>query len=429
MWGNTIWDVLFNVSFLTIWSLLIINLALVIGGAVYYRKIKRAKPNPPLPEYPTVSILVPAHNEELVIRKTLLSLLQLDYPTDRYEILVINDNSDDETGAEIERIRAEHPDRRIKVLTTTAVNGGKGKSNALNLALAVADGELLSVYDADNTPEPNALRILVETLVADDRLGAVTGKIRTRNKDATLLTKLINIETLTAQHTISTGRCCFFDLAMLPGTNFVIRKSIVDSAGGWDTHALTEDTELSYRVYRNGYKIRFLPIAVSWEQEPQRLGNWFKQRSRWVRGNFYVAVKNIRHLFSRRMGAARLDLIHYVLMNLGMLVAVTISDIIAILGWLDYISLTTWLAHPYYWICAAVVFFFTLLFALSREKEEFTLRNILRCIIVYFYCKLWHAVVYYSIFLGLRRTLTGQRDLWDKTKRYREEDPKETNKT
>lgn len=65
MWGNTIRDVLFHVSFLTIWSLWIIHLALVIGGAVYYRKIKRAKPNPPLPEYPTVSIPVPAHNEAL----------------------------------------------------------------------------------------------------------------------------------------------------------------------------------------------------------------------------------------------------------------------------------------------------------------------------------------------------------------------------
>ncbi|MSE22766.1 glycosyltransferase, partial [Lactobacillus parabuchneri] len=79
------------------------------------------------------------------------------------------------------------------------ITGGKGKSNALNIGLKEAKGSIIAVYDADNTPEKQALRILVAELLADDKAGAVIGKFRTRNKNASLLTRFINIETLSFQ--------------------------------------------------------------------------------------------------------------------------------------------------------------------------------------------------------------------------------------
>ncbi|WP_313563130.1 glycosyltransferase family 2 protein, partial [Ruminiclostridium cellobioparum] len=99
------------------------------------------------------------------------------------------------------------------------------------------------IYDADNTPEPNALTLLVENLMSDDKLGAVIGKFRTRNRNASLMTRFVNIETLAYQCMNQAGRWFFFKLCTIPGTNFVIRRSIIERIGGWDTKALSEDTE------------------------------------------------------------------------------------------------------------------------------------------------------------------------------------------
>ncbi|MDI5787770.1 glycosyltransferase family 2 protein [Bacillus licheniformis] len=80
-------------------------------------------------------------------------------------------------------------------------------------------------------------------------------------------------------------------IATIPGTNFAIRRSIIEQLGGWDDKALAEDTELTIRVYNLGYHIRFFPAAVTWEQEPETWKVWWRQRTRWARGNQYVVLK------------------------------------------------------------------------------------------------------------------------------------------
>lgn len=155
---------------------------------------------------PFVSILVPAHNEGIVIVKTVLSLLSFDYPQDKYEVIVINDNSSGNSSQLLGNLQDEFGKKRLKVINTDKTNGGKGKSNALNIGLKSAQGSIISIYDADNTPEAPALRILVAELLADDGLAAVIGKFRTRNKNASLLTRFINIETLSFQWMAQAGR-------------------------------------------------------------------------------------------------------------------------------------------------------------------------------------------------------------------------------
>ncbi len=416
------WDTIFDVTSLTIWSLLFLNFILAVGGALYARKYRKKKERPPLAEYPTVTILVPAHNEELVIRKTVLSLFNFDYPKDRYEILVINDNSQDKTGEVLSQLQREFPDRALRVITTDMSNGGKGKSNALNIALPEAKGEILAIYDADNTPEPDALRILVEHLLEDKKLAAVTGKFRTRNKKVNLLTRFINVETIDMQYLNQAGRNQFFKLGMLPGTNYVIYRHIVEEAGGWDVEALTEDAELSYRIYGMGYRIKFVPLAVSWEQEPQRLGILFRQRSRWIRGNFYVFRKYFHRLFLPRTGAVRMDILYYIAFIMVMLVAVTCSNVMAVLGWLGYISLTTPLASLWYWLAASALFIITHLLSLLQEPEEVTFTNILVSIALLAYAKLWHIMFVYAVFLSFKRKRDGQKSKWDKTTRFEEKE-------
>ena len=189
----TLADYLLLVAIFSIWGLLLVNVALIIAGYIYYIKIEGKE----LPEIkgvpPFVTIMVPAHNEGVVIVKTVESLLRFDYPQDRYEIIVINDNSSDNSAELLAAIQSKNPTRQLHIINTDAVVGGKGKSNALNIGFKQAKGDLIAIYDADNTPEKTALRYLVAELSNDEKLGAVVGKFRTRNRNASLLTRFINI--------------------------------------------------------------------------------------------------------------------------------------------------------------------------------------------------------------------------------------------
>ncbi|EAF4525772.1 glycosyltransferase, partial [Listeria monocytogenes serotype 1/2a] len=126
-------DYLALFAVICIWGLLLINIVLIVAGYVYYLK-NEARKVPEIPvEVPFVSVMVPAHNEGKVIVKTVESLLAFDYPVDRYEIIVINDNSSDNSAELLAAIQAKNPTRFLKIINTDNITGGKGKSNALNI--------------------------------------------------------------------------------------------------------------------------------------------------------------------------------------------------------------------------------------------------------------------------------------------------------
>lgn len=124
----TIADILMLISVICIWSLLLVNVVLIIAGYLYYIQNER-DPIPELEgEAPFVSIMVPAHNEGIVITRTVEALLALDYPHDRYEIIVINDNSSDNSSVLLSHLQMKNPNRNLIIINTDSVTGGKGKS-------------------------------------------------------------------------------------------------------------------------------------------------------------------------------------------------------------------------------------------------------------------------------------------------------------
>lgn len=422
-------DYLSLYAIIAIWSLMFINIFLSIGGIIYMLKINKTDGHIPLEEYPMVSVMVPAHNESIVIRKTVQALLGFDYPKDRYEVIVINDNSSDNTAEVLMGVQATYPDRKLIVINTDNILGGKGKSNALNIALSVASGTVIAIYDADNTPAPNALKILVENLMADDKLGAVIGKFRTRNRDASILTRFVNIETLAYQCMNQAGRFFFFKLCTIPGTNYVIRRSIIDTMGGWDTNALSEDTEISFRLYRMGYYIKFMPLAVTWEQEPQMLGQWFRQRTRWAKGNIYVLIKNFKYAFDDKAGAMRLDVFYYALVYVLMLTSLICSDAIFVLGILGLCHVTLGGFSTLLWGMAILLFVLNVLITLAVEKNEFSFQNAMLIFIMLFtYSKMWVAVVVNAGISSARDKLYHVEVVWDKTERFEESTGKKSKK-
>ncbi len=417
----TLVDVLALYSIFAIWGLMFINIFLSIGGFIYILRINRTDGRIPLKEYPMVTIMVPAHNEAIVIKKNMEALLKFDYPRDKYEIIVINDNSKDNSAEVLKEIQMSNPNHKIVVINTDNIVGGKGKSNALNIALSIAVGSVIAVYDADNTPEKQALKILVENLMADEKLGAVIGKFRTRNKYASLLTRFVNIETLAYQCMNQAGRYFFFRLCTIPGTNYVIRRDLIDKMGGWDVNALAEDTEISFRLYRMGYHIKFMPLAVTWEQEPQMVKQWFKQRTRWVKGNLYVLKSNFKYAFDKNAGRMRLDVIYYVFVYLLMFTSLVFSDMIFVLGILGFCYVTLGGFSSLLWEMAILLFVLNVTITLSVERNEFNLSNIaLTFLMLFTYAKLWVAVVLNGFIQGIQDKIYHKEVIWDKTERFEE---------
>lgn len=406
-------------AIVAIWVLMIINIVLSIGGFIYYMNVYKDNGHIPLREYPMVTIMVPAHNESIVIRRTVQALLKFDYPQDKYEIIVINDNSSDDSAEVLANIQKENPARMLTIINTDSVTGGKGKSNALNIGFQQAKGSVISIYDADNTPQPDALRLLVENLMADEKLGAVIGKFRTRNRNASILTRFVNIETLAYQCMNQAGRYFFFKLCTIPGTNYVIRRSILEEMGGWDTKALSEDTEISFRIYRMGYYIKMMPLAVTWEQEPHLLKVWFKQRTRWAKGNLYVLAKNFKYVFDAKAGPMRLDVLYYGMVYFLMLSALVCSDTIFVLGLLGFWHVTLAGFSMLLWGMAILVFVANVMITLAAEKNEFSMESALLVLLMLFtYSKMWVFVVLKALWLTMQDVIFKKEVKWDKTVRY-----------
>ena len=415
----TLADYLLLVAIFSIWGLLLVNVALIIAGYIYYIKIEGKE----LPEIkgvpPFVTIMVPAHNEGVVIVKTVESLLRFDYPQDRYEIIVINDNSSDNSAELLAAIQSKNPTRQLHIINTDAVVGGKGKSNALNIGFKQAKGDLIAIYDADNTPEKTALRYLVAELSNDDKLGAVVGKFRTRNRNASLLTRFINIETLSFQWMAQAGRWQLFKLCTIPGTNFIMRREIIEAIGGWDEKALAEDTEISFRIYMMGYKIKFQPKAVTWEQEPQTLKVWFRQRTRWVKGNIYVIVKNAPLLFNAKARKIRFDILYFLSIYFLLMTSLVVSDVLLLLNLMGYVTTTLAGFSGLLWLLAIILFVVGTFITITTEKGEMTFGNLGIILLMYVtYSQMWLAVAAYGMVMFIKETVLKREVKWYKTERF-----------
>ncbi|WPK12622.1 glycosyltransferase [Lysinibacillus louembei] len=412
-------DILFYCALTLIWMMLLYHMFLMEGGYLHFRSFEKPidQWSEKMVDVPTVSIFIPAHNEAVVIEQTLRAMSRLYYPKDKLEVIVINDNSSDNTGEIAQRFTEKYP--FIRVIETVEPNKGKGKSSALNSALAASDSDIVVVYDADNTPERMAVWYLVMGLVNDPKAAATVGKFRVINADETWLTRFINIETICFQWMAQGGRWKWFKIATIPGTNFAIRRSVLESLGGWDVKALAEDTELTIRVYNMGYHIRFFPKAITWEQEPENLKVWWKQRTRWARGNQYVVLKFLTQFMTLKRKSIIFDLFYFFFTYFLFFFGVILSNALFITNLFVDIHLTVGNIAIILWILAFLLFLGEVMITLSIEKTEMNRKNFFYVILMYFtYSQMWIVLVVWSLFLEIKRAITGQEVQWYKTERF-----------
>lgn len=406
---------LFVIAVILIWFTIAYQFVLTVFGYINCVRSLREKRNVDKRsfDYPSCSILIPAHNEEKVIGTTIESMLQLEYPKDKLQIIIINDGSSDNTKNIIKHYASL--DARVQLFDIPKGEGGKGKARTLNLGIKQAKGDIIAIYDADNTPDKDSLRYLVAQLLDNKELGAVIGKFRTVNKKATLLTRFINIETLSFQLMLQAGRWQMHGISTLPGTNFVIWNHLIKKLGGWDEEALTEDSELSIRIYEAGYKIKFIPYAITYEQEPQKWGVWIRQRMRWVRGNNYVVKKfwkEIPHFKSKRLA---FDLLYTLSLYYIFFIAVVFSDILFIVSLFQVVAISLPGPYTFVWVTSLILFIFEIFLSISYDNED-NLKNLIIIVLMYFsYCQLWIYVVIKSAYQDY---IKKEKHIWEKTIRF-----------
>jgi cellulose synthase/poly-beta-1,6-N-acetylglucosamine synthase-like glycosyltransferase len=413
--GGLFVGLIFLATVALIWTMLVYQFVLTVAGYLYSRSAAREKRrlDAARPDLPAVSVLIPAHNEELVIERTVETILASDFPKDKLEIIVLDDASSDGTAAILDRMAKRHPS--LRVVHVPAHEGGKGKAAVLNRGLKLARHSLIGVYDADNQPEPSALRYLAAQFKLEP-LGAALGKFRTVNRQKNLLTRFINIEGLSFQWIVQAGRWKLLKIATLPGTNFIVTKDVLDEVGGWDEEALTEDAELSLRILEAGHRIKFVPYSTTWEQEPEDLRTWFKQRTRWARGSFYLMRKFFSSVGKAKNKALAFEVFYFVALYYIFLAAIVVSALLFVLSTTGLISIPVPGPYLEVWLAAYCLFAAEIILMLSLEPHEDSPSNMIYCMTMYFtYCQLWPLVVANAFYLEYVKK---ESRAWVKTRRY-----------
>ena len=276
---------------------------------------------------PEVAVFVGCKNEELVVDGMITALLGLEYPADKLTLVVVDDGSDDGTGARLDAWAAVEP--RLRVLHRPP-NAGGGKSGALNDALDTVDAEVVLVFDADHEPEANALRRLVRHF-RDPDVGAVMGRCVIRNGNESTMATTVFVDFLSGYLVNEYGRQALFELPAYGGANCAVRMSTLRALGGWNTGTVTEDTDLTLRVVLSGERVRYDVSAIDYEEAVVTARRFWTQRYRWARGHqkcfrdYTVPMLRSPHLTVAEKVESLLFLLSYhvpVLSGIGVLLTV-----------------------------------------------------------------------------------------------------------
>ena len=253
-------------------------------------------------DWPPVTILVAAHNEEKVISSILSALMKVNYPADKMMVIPVNDRSQDHTREIIDRFVQAFPGR-IRAFHRTS--GKPGKAAALKDAMALVDTEVVLIFDADYIPGAGLIKQLVAPFF-DPEVGGVMGRVVPLNCGANLLTRLLDLERSGGYQVDQQAR---MNLRLVPqhgGTVAGVRLSALREIGGWNDNSLTEDTDLTYRLLLHGWKTAYQNRSECYEEVPEVWAVRIKQIMRWARGhNQALVTYGIRLLFGKHRATLR----------------------------------------------------------------------------------------------------------------------------
>jgi cellulose synthase/poly-beta-1,6-N-acetylglucosamine synthase-like glycosyltransferase len=233
---------------------------------------------------PNVSVLVPVKNEEKVVGRLLRALVQLDYPKENMEVIVVEDQSRDRTLQICQDFAGRYP--WIKVFHR---DSSLGKGDALNFAFHKSSGEIIATFDADDIPERQAVTKALRYFNSPET-GAVHGYHRVLNLRESIVSRLAAYENFVYRLS-NDGKYALRLFVTFSGSNTFFRRTALEKAGLWDARSLVEDAELSVRFARAHISTRLAPVEC-WQEMPATVKSVFKQRIRWSGGNILTGIKH-----------------------------------------------------------------------------------------------------------------------------------------
>ena len=315
-------------------------LSVTVGSSVLYRRRQQQMLHNELTHeyYVPVSIIVPAHNEEITVVDTVISLLNLKYRL--YEIIVVDDGSTDDTSKvliehfhmqQIERpiqrkIRCQPEEYifqtlREKVPVTLIRKKNGGKADTLNMGINVSQYPYFICMDADSMLQEDALENVVRPILEDENVVACGGLVRIANgvklkngrvEEYRMPKKLITcMQVLEYDRSFLASRILmdqFNGNLIISGAFGLFQKEMVIAAGGYDPSTMGEDMELVVKLHvfcrsnQIPYSIRYAPDAICWSQAPESLRDLIKQRRRWHLGLFQSMKKHHQLFLNHRYG-------------------------------------------------------------------------------------------------------------------------------
>ncbi|MBW1660197.1 MAG: poly-beta-1,6 N-acetyl-D-glucosamine synthase [Deltaproteobacteria bacterium] len=264
---------------------LLMTIVWIVGGVIFYLRRERGiESAPELDEYPFFSILVPCHNEESMIENTVNRLTEMRYPD--YEIIAIDDGSTDKTLSVLKELA-----KKIKNFRVITLTENQGKAVALNVGSLAAKGDLILSLDADTLLSRDALKWMAWHFVKFPRVGAVTGNPRVLNRSS-LLAKIQVGEYATIIGLIKRTQRLLGKILTVSGVIAAFRKQALFSVGFWDNDMVTEDIDITWKLEKKFWDIRFEPKALCWVLVPETLRGLWIQRVRWAQGGVEVLIKH-----------------------------------------------------------------------------------------------------------------------------------------
>lgn len=277
---------------------------LLINGLVqlhllwhYKKKSRRKTPDAALPgALPFVSIQIPVYNEKYVIARLMHNLAELDYPKDKFELQVLDDSTDETSNiidAAVWRLRQNGIDA-----TVLRRPDRKGyKAGALQAGMAHCKGNLIAIFDADFTPDPQFLNKMVPYFT-DPNVGLVQARWGHLNREQNHLTRIQTFLLDTHFSVEQTGRSNAGYFINFCGTAGIWRKECIEAAGGWDGNVLSEDLDLSYRAQMKGWKLVYDQEIEVPAELPSVIEAFKVQQFRWTKGMAQSLRKNVRTLLA-----------------------------------------------------------------------------------------------------------------------------------
>lgn len=285
------WLRLIMATLFVVGIVLVSGRALIIGILALIEKARpdrAALPSPP----PSVTVLIPAYNEEDVILETAGAVLRSDLPG--LKVIIVDDGSVDRTGELLDTQFGANP--RVTVLHQE----NRGKAAALSRAMAEANTEILVTIDADTEVEPDAISKLARHFSHPD-VGAVAGNVKVGNRTR-WLTRWQALEYITSQNLEKRAFDLLNCITVVPGALGAWRKAAIEAAGGITADTVAEDADLTIAIRKQGWRIGYDEEAVAWTEAPETPGALVRQRFRWTFGTLQAFWKHRDTLFRRKYG-------------------------------------------------------------------------------------------------------------------------------